>query len=197
MIKVLLLNLSPADTWDTIARQQRSVIVVFLFYVLPLVALCGAGEAFALTQWGTSRGALGKTMEVPAQLAIVYGMARLSLNLALVFGGAKLLQTIAVSFHTRPTYSECFTCVGYSFGPQFVFQLVNGLPVLHTWICWGVGMILTIRLLYHGLPRLLKPDPSTAFGIYLIGALLLTIMSAATHFLGLVLLQERIRLSLP
>jgi uncharacterized membrane protein YecN with MAPEG domain len=45
------------------------------------------------------------------------------------------------------------------------------------WIPWAVGMVLTIAVLYHGLPCILKPDPPHAFGLFFMTSLTLVVIN--------------------
>jgi hypothetical protein len=66
------------------------------------------------------------------------------------------------------------------------------LPHLNTWVCWGIGITLSVAVLYRGIPRIMKPDPSNALGLYLLCSLLLIAVSGLAHFLANLVLQERI-----
>jgi uncharacterized membrane protein YecN with MAPEG domain len=41
------------------------------------------------------------------------------------------------------------------------------------WLGWIIGIVLTISILYHGVPLIMDPDPAHAFGLYVITSLLL------------------------
>jgi len=44
------------------------------------------------------------------------------------------------------------------------------------WLPWIVGMVLTIAVLYQGLPCLLRPDPPHAFGLYVMTSLTMLVI---------------------
>jgi hypothetical protein len=52
--------------------------------------------------------------------------------------------------------------------------------------------VLAISLFYRGLPRVLKPDPSNALGVYLLCSMLIVVLTALTHFLVTAILDEKI-----
>src|SRR2546426_7078 len=74
----------------------------------------------------------------------------------------------------------------------FLFRMFDALPSLNTWVCWGVGIALSVAALYRGIPRVMKPDPSNALGLYLLCSLLLTAISGVTHFLANLILQQKL-----
>jgi hypothetical protein len=40
-------------------------------------------------------------------------------------------------------------------------------------VSWVLGMVLTLSVLYHGIPKIMDPDPAHAFGLYVVTCLLL------------------------
>ena len=45
-------------------------------------------------------------------------------------------------------------------------------------------MVLSVAALYHGIPRVMEPDPPHAFGLYLTSSLLLALASGLADFLA-------------
>jgi hypothetical protein len=70
--------------------------------------------------------------------------------------------------------------------------MLDGAPFLNTWICWGIGAALTLSLLYRAVPRLMKPDPSNALGVYLMCSLLTLALLGVVHFLAVLTLDEKL-----
>src|SRR5205814_2224813 len=62
------------------------------------------------------------------------------------------------------------------------FHLLDGLKDISPWVGWSIGIVLSIAVLYQGVPRMMEPDPSHAFGLYLIGSLLLLLTSGLARF---------------
>jgi len=55
----------------------------------------------------------------------------------------------------------------------------SGVP---PWVSWSIGIILSIGVLYQGVPRMLEPDPPHAFGLYLMSGLLLLLITGMARF---------------
>ena len=56
---------------------------------------------------------------------------------------------------------------------------------------WAIGIILSIAVLYHGVPRMMEPDPSHAFGLYFMSALLLVLVTGLVRFVTAAYLQGK------
>ncbi len=192
MIKSLLLIFDSANTWEKIAAAPQSVLKVITLSLMPLLLLSAAAEGAALIKFGREQGPLDTMKPVSQALALRYEIAQLGLSLLVVVAGAAVLQKIGQSFHRRHTYSECFTTLAYSLSPLFLLRVFAGFPAIHTWACWAVGILLSVSALYRGIPRIMRPDPSNALGLYLLSSLLLIVVTGLAHFVAELVLNEQI-----
>ncbi len=192
MIKSLLLIFDSANTWEKIAAAPQSVLKVITLSLMPLLLLSAAAEGAALIKFGREQGPLDTMKPVSQALALRYEIAQLGLSLLVVVAGAAVLQKIGQSFHRRHTYSECFTTLAYSLSPLFLLRVFAGFPAIHTWACWAVGILLSVSALYRGIPRVMRPDPSNALGLYLLSSLLLIVVTGLAHFVAELVLNEQI-----
>jgi len=195
MINAILLIFDPANTWERIEKSQRSIWTVFFLYLLPLLLLTSALEGYGLVRFGKERDSImEKVMPVPVsqELAIRYEVAQLVLSLLVVFGGAWILKKGGEGFHRRHTYTETFTLLAYSLSPLFLLRILDGWPAINTWICWGIGIFISVTVLYRGLPRIMKPDPSSALGLCLLASVLLIVLTGLAHFLAVLVLDEKL-----
>ena len=192
MIKSLLLIFDSANTWEKIAAAPQNVLKVFTLSLMPLLLLSAAAEGAALIKFGREQGPLDTMKPVSQALALRYEIAQLGLSLLVVVAGAAVLQKIGQSFHRRHTYSECFTTLAYSLSPLFLLRVLAGFPAIHTWACWAVGILLSVSALYRGIPRIMRPDPSNALGLYLLSSLLLIVVTGLAHFVAGMVLNEKI-----
>jgi hypothetical protein len=193
MFRVLLLIFDPANSWERIETARPSVARVFFTYVLPIMLLSFAVEGWLISRHGTHGGHFARRLvRVSEDLLVRYEVAQFAFGLVICFLGAWLVQQLAQSFHRRHTYAECFAILGYSMGPYFLCRMLDGWPVVHPWVPWAIGAVLAISLFYRGLPRVLKPDPSNALGVYLLCSMLIIVVTALTHFLAIAILDEKI-----
>src|SRR3989442_717284 len=181
MIKALLLIFEPIATWERIWRAHRSLVFVLLMYLLPMLVLVCAGEGYGLHCWGKLREVGPRKFYSVGETGI-FEVAQFLLYLGVVFIGAKLIKSIGETFHGRHTFTQAFVTVAYGLSPLFLLHLLNAVKDLSPWVPWAVGIVLSMAVLYQGVPRMMEPDPSHAFGLYLMGSLLLFLTSGLARF---------------
>lgn len=183
----------PSRTWEKIKNDPSSVGRLTFTLVLPLLALSALVESLGLMQLGIERGALGLRMvKAPLELVLRYQLVQVALSLLVLYGGAALLRPIGLSFHRRHSYQECFTTLAYCLSPIYLLRMLAGLPAVSTWVCFGIGVFLAVSQLYRGIPFILKPDPSSALGLFVLTCVLLVASTGLAHFLAVLVLQEKI-----
>src|SRR5207247_5109358 len=91
----------------------------------------------------------------------------------------------------RHTFTQAFATVVYGLSPLFLLHLLDGLKDISPWVSWSVGIVLSIAVLYQGVPRMMEPDPSHAFGLYLMGSLLLLLTTGLARFVTAWYLQGK------
>jgi hypothetical protein len=193
MLRALLLIFDPANSWGKIGTAKPSVAHVLFGYVLPIMLLSFAVEAWLLSQFGAERGRLTQRLaHVPQEVLIRYAVAQVVFGLIVCFSGAFLIQILSQGFHRKHTYRECFATLGYSLGPYFLCRILDGWPVIDTWVAWAIGVVLAISLLYGGLPRVMRPDPSNALGVFLMCSMLILALTASGHYFATLVLSEEI-----
>jgi hypothetical protein len=166
MIKALMLVFSASKTWESIKTDQRSVAQISTTFFLPLLAVTSLAEAF--------------------------GMLRLGMSLAIVYLGSIALQKIGASFHRRHSYQECFTTLVYSLSPLYLMRVLDGVPAMDTWACYGIGIFLALSLLYRGIPFIMRPDPSNALGLFVFCSFLLLLSTGLAHWVATLVLAEQL-----
>ncbi len=193
MIKALLFLIDPANTWEKVDKSSPSPPRVFITYLLPLILLGTAVEAWGLIKLGLDEGRfVDRRIQVSQEVAIRYAAVQGAFGLTVAFLGAIVFKAIGEGFQRRQTYANAFSTLGYSLGPYYLARMLDALPFMNTWICWGLGAVLTVSLLYRAVPRLMKPDPSNALGVYLLCSLVLVGVLALSHFIALLVLDEKI-----
>jgi len=185
MIKALLLIFEPLGTWEGIARAKRGIVFIFAIYLLPLLLITSAAEGFGLVRWGRERGRLSEVTQVhpfSVNQTVIFEAAQFLLTVVAVFAGAKMVKSSCETFHGRNTYSQAFTAVAYGLGPLFLLRLLDIIPRINPWLSWSIGIILSIGVMYQGLPRILEPDPSHALGLFFMSSLLVTLLTGLVRF---------------
>lgn len=186
MIKTLLLVLYPAATWDRIVLAKRGWLTILLFFLLPLWLLAGVAEGYGLVHWGKPSGEFSHIKNFSHSQALIFEFLQVLLMFIMVFLGARLIKASGETFHGRHTFNQAFTVTAYGLGPFFVLRILDIFPGVSSWIYWAtwiIAMFLVIGTLYHGIPRVMQPDPPAAFGLYVVSSILLIMISGLVRFL--------------
>jgi hypothetical protein len=190
MIRALLLIVNPSATWEKIKNEQPSVARTSLSFFLPLLLLSCLGEGLGLRRLGREHGAFTERVSTVSEHSVLrYELAQAGFSLLIVYAGAIALKMIGASFHRRHTYKECFTTLAFSISPLFLTRLLDAIPSVDTWVCYAIGIFLTLCLLYRGIPLIMKPDPSNALGLFLFCSFLLAGTTGLAHFLSVQVLN--------
>lgn len=192
MIKAIMLIFEPVLTWDRIAQAQRSFQFVLMFFLVPTILLSVGGEMAGIFYLGRPHE-LGESVKLPMLRVAAYAAAQLVASFAVVFIGAKMVKSVAETFQNRNNYAQCFRLVAYALSPLFLVRLCDAFPFMNPWASFGIGIVLCIATLYHGIPKVLLPDPPHAFGLYVVSTLLLTGVTGLARFLTWLIIAGRIK----
>jgi len=191
MIKALLLIFDPLPTWDGIARARRSLVFVLGVYLLPMLLLVAVSEGYGLVHWGKWQSEIGRLRTFSRHEAVVVAAGQFLLSLGVVFIGANMIKSLGETFHGRNTYAQTFTVVAYGLSPLFLLRLLDAFRWVNPWISWSIGILLSMAVLYYGVPRVMEPDPPHAFGLFLMSALLLALVSGLVRLVTASYLQGK------
>lgn len=194
MIRAIQLVFAPAKAWTKIVQAKRGVLVTVLVSLLPLMLVSALAEGYALAHWGARQGSFDHHVIFSPEATIRFEMIQLGIGLAMVFGGAFLIQWMSDSFHLRPRFAQCFDLAAYGLSPIFLARLLHTIPALNIWILWAIGAFGCIYVLYQGIGIVLEPEQTKGFGLYLLTALVFTLLSGIAQLTVLAVLQGRFRM---
>ena len=196
MIKAFLLCCNPSEGWNRIAQARHGFFYIVTTYLLPVILLGTVVECWGLEHWGKWQPRYEFIRKFSTSTVITIGVVQTVLLLGMVVVSALLLLKISQTFHNRGTYLQAFTMMAYGYGPLFLTRLLDAAPSINPWVSWGIGIGLTIWILYQGIPRVMQPDPTHAFGLYLSAIFVAVLTSGivrvftALYLLGVVNLQH-------
>ncbi len=193
MIRALFLIFKPTVAWDRIMQNQRSVGVLLVTYLLPMMLLAAAAEGFGMVEWGKPQALIHRTQKFALGETVVYEVARLVMTLVIVVICAAVIKIFAETFGKRHTYHQTFLLVVYGLSPLFLLRLLDAAPGISPWITWAAGVVLCTEVLYQGVPRVLEPDPPNAFGLYFMSSLILITTTGLERFVTAWYLSGRLR----
>jgi len=119
------------------------------------------------------------------ELAQVEPAARVAgpLLLAVVFVSALLVFKISQTFQDRLKFLQAFTTVANGFSPMFLFHFLDASATMYPAVPWLLGMALPMWILYQGIPRIMQPDPTHAFGVYLSAMIVVVLTSGLARLM--------------
>jgi hypothetical protein len=191
MIDAVLLVFDSEGTWERIVRAHRGLVAILVRFLLPLLIVTCAIEGYGLMHWGKHQGAMLRPRIFSAGEAVVFESGQLLTSLVLVFIGAGVLKSMGGTFHARNTYQQAFTVVAYALSPFFLVRFLDAFTPISPWVSWGIGIFLALAALYHGVPKVMQPDPPQAFGLYLTTAMLIFFMTGVMGFIASSYLQGK------
>jgi len=196
MIKAFFLIFEPVAAWNRVVQSRRSVLFILFFYLLPMLLAVAGVESWGLVTLGKWQPVFQKIrgFQLPEHLREVATIetTQLLLALASVFIAAYVIKTVSGTFRGDCTFQQAFVLVAYGLSPMFLLRLLDVLPRMNPLVSWTIGIILSIWVLYQGVPRVLMPDPTHAFGLYLSTVIIIVLTSSlarllpALYVLGLV-----------
>jgi uncharacterized membrane protein YecN with MAPEG domain len=62
---------------------------------------------------------------------------------------------------------------------------------MNTWLCWIIGAIVAVHVLYYGVGLIFQPDQTKGFGVFLMCAIVVLSLGGLAHFVALALLRRQ------
>jgi len=162
-----MLILNPVSTWDRVALDKDDFKKLLILFLLPLLIFTVAVQMASWIYIGRY-GAGEQLIKLPMDQGIHHGLIQLGLNVLLVFLSAQCVKATAKTFHRRNTYSQAFCLACHALAPFYLACMLDAIPMMSHYATFGIAISLTLSALYYGVPRVLEPDPPSAFGIYFV-----------------------------
>jgi hypothetical protein len=191
MFKAFFLIFEPAAAWNKIVLARHSFASVLMVHLLPLILLGSVVEGYGLKHWGKWQPAFKRLRGFSLSETITFEVIQSLLITLMVFLCALLLLRVSQTFFGRNNYREAFTVIAYSFSPLLLLRVLDAAPMMSPWASWLIGILMTIWILYQGIPRVMQPDPTHAFGLYLSTIIVTVLLSGLIRLLtGMYLLGQ-------
>ena len=183
MIKALFLIFQTGAAWDRVEKAQRSLGSLLVLYLFPMMLLVAVVDGFGLVEWGEPQaGMFHRIHKSTVGEAVIYETAHSLLTLLGIVICAVLIKILGENFHGRYTYKQTFTLVIYGLSPMFLLRLLDAVPAIIPWVTWGIGITLSIAVLYQGIWHVMQPAPPNAFALYFMSSLLLAAATGLERF---------------
>ncbi len=192
MLKVFFLLFDPGATWEKIAQKKRGWFFILLTYLLPLILLITAAEGWSIHKFGKWQPRFDRYKQFTDPEIKAFEVTQATSLLAMVFLAALLLHVAGNTFHGKRTYRQAFAVVAYGFSPLLWARFLDAAPLMNPWTTWAIGIGLVIWILYQGVPRVLQPDPTHSFGIYITAIIVMVLTSGVARIFATMFLQGEV-----
>jgi hypothetical protein len=164
-------------------KAKRNMVPLLVLYLFPMMLLVAVVDGFGLVEWGESQaGSYHRIHKFTVGQAVIYETAHSLLTLLAIVVCGVLVKILGETFHGRFTYTQTFTMVIYALGPMFLLRLLDAVPAIIPWATWGVGIVLSIKVLHQGVWFVMQPAPPNAFALYFMSSMLLAATTGLERF---------------
>ena len=182
MLKVFFLIFEPNVAWEKIAQARRGFFFITVVHLLPLILAGTALETWGLHRHGKLQH-LGMYKTFTNEEIITFESIQFLVFFAMVFTTALLVYKIGQTFQDRLNFLQAFTTVAYGYSPIFLFHLLDASAAMPPAVPWLVGIGLVMWIFYQGIPRVMQPDPTHAFGVYISAIIVVILISGLARIL--------------
>jgi hypothetical protein len=191
MFLVLLMFFDPAGGWGRVAESARSIGRVLLLHLLPLLLIGCVAEGFGMMRWGKRVSQFGTLKIFTLDETVRYQACQFGVGLLVVCASAVVLRHLGNTFHRRQKFTQALAVSVFGLGPVFLMRVCDAFPAVYPWVPWIIGAVLTMAILYQGIPRVMRLDPSDALGVYMASLTVLVLASGIGRLVVIYFLQER------
>ena len=192
MFLVILMIFDPAGGWTRAAESARSTARMLLLHLLPLLLLGCVAEGFGMMRWGKRVSQFGTMKTFTLDETVRYEAGQFAVGLAVVCFCAVVLRGLGNTFQRRQKFTQSLAVSVFGLGPVFLMRVCDAFPAIHPLVPWIIGAALTMAILYQGIPRVMRLDPSDALGVYMSSMLVLVLASGIGRVLVICYLQSKI-----
>jgi len=192
MIRAFFLIFEPGVAWARIVQARRGVLFISLFHLVPMLLVVAVVESWGLLTMGKWQPAYQRLRDFhqpgcvgfkAMQSVIIFEAVQFALVLAMVFVAALVIKIISQTFRDGCDFRQAFMVTAYGVSPLLLLRLLDALPMMNPWVPWAMGVTLTIWVLYQGVPCVLRPDPTHAFGLYLASIIVMVLTTGVVRLL--------------
>jgi hypothetical protein len=177
MLRTFFFIFQPMAEWDAVLQARRGLGFILGIHLLPLMLMASIAEGAGMAGWRKWHAGIHGVKYFTVGEAMVWEIVQLMFMLVVIAVCIYLIRLMGETFNNCYPYRSVLTLVIYSLSPLFLLQFLGAIPWISLWIPWGIGIFLSLKVLYHGLPRILGPDPSHALGLYFISSLFVIVLT--------------------
>ena len=173
----------PVVEWDAVLQAKRGLGFIVGVQLLPMMLMASFAEGAGMAGGRKWHAGIHGVKYFTVGEAMVWEMMQLMLMLVVIAICAYLIRLMGETFNSQYPYRQTLIVVIYTLSPLFVLRLLDAIPGISFWIPWGIGIFLSLKILFYGLPRILQSDPSHALGLYFISSLFIVVLTGAERLI--------------
>lgn len=181
--------------WDRIVQARRSAGFIFFVHLLPMLLIVAVAEWYGLTHWGKWQPPIRDYKVFSHVEATIFELVQFCFSIISVLICGRLLEIMGKTFHGRCTFTQAFTTVVFGLSPMYLLRLLDVARNMSPYAPWILGIGVSMWILYQGMPRIMQPDPTHAFGLYLSGIMVLILGTGAFRVLTAMYLEGRVNVA--
>lgn len=179
MTRMFLFIFQPVAQWDAVVQAKRGLGFILGVHLLPMMLMASFAEGAGMAGGRKWHAGIHGVKYFTVGEAVVWEMMQLMLMLVVIAICAYLIRLMGETFNSHYPYRQTLIVVIYTLSPLFVLRLLDAIPGISFWIPWGIGVFLSLKILYFGLPRILQPHLSHALGLFFISSLFVVVLTGA------------------
>jgi hypothetical protein len=160
---VLGLLLNPKAEWQSIKREEKSIIQCYLELILILALIPPFAGFYGTTEIGWQIG-WEQPVKLTSASALLIAVLYYVVILIAIFVVGKAIHWMATTYGSTPSLAACVRLAAFTATPLLLIGVVQFYPVL--WVNFVVGLAAlayTVYLLYTGVPIMMDISKERGF----------------------------------
>jgi hypothetical protein len=160
---VLGLLLNPKAEWQSIKREEKSIIQCYLELILILALIPPFAGFYGTTQIGWQIG-WEQPVKLTSASALLIAVLYYVVILIAIFVVGKAIHWMATTYGSTPSLAACVRLAAFTATPLLLIGVMQFYPVL--WVNFVVGLAAlayTVYLLYTGVPIMMDISKERGF----------------------------------
>jgi hypothetical protein len=189
MLNAVLVVIRPEIGWARVARREENFLVVALIEWMLLALVTMGFESWGMIELGAGKNSIGGAYNLSLVRILNYQIVYL-----LLFSLFVCVASVLIYFSVKKDIIQCgfyylAGVVVYLSSPVLVMKILDAFPGVNTWVCFMMAMVLIVVSTYAAIPKILFPNVSDGFSIFILISLILCGMLFCCHFINVVKLK--------
>lgn len=154
-------------------------------FLVPMILTLAGLEGWGIQRWARWHDDSGLVTVGTTSAMLLFESKSITMLLLSLLVCAHFFKVFAETFRGRNTYQQALRLAAYSFAPLVLLRILYVFFPANEWLLWAFGVVFSLKVLYHGLPRILEPDAPHALGLFFSSGLSLIMVTLLERFITL------------